>query len=252
MKRHGSRTSSLAGALALVLKMVCGAPALAGSGLIHLGAGDCAGAGSETAAITNSCTSNTGAITLYVSFSPPVPMNQFVGMAAAVDIFTNQSTLSPWWHAESGGCRQSKISVGFNFTSGPTTCTDFWSGQAFGGMDYGPDEAMLGPNTARLRAVCAISNELAGAITPSVEYYALAINISKAQSTGPGSCAGCTDKVCFVVNSVQLGQLPGVGDYTVTQGTQTVVTYNGGSGGSQCASVTNQKTTWGAIKSIYH
>jgi hypothetical protein len=238
-------------AVALMNLVLCAPPVSAGGGAIHIGFGDCAGAGSQTAAITNSCTSNNGGIVIYGSFSPSMPTPQFLGIEAGVDIFTSGITLSPWWHMESGGCRQSRIAASWNFTGGPYTCTDFWSGQGFGGMDYGPNEANLGSNTARIRLIAAVAEQFMGPISTGTEYYAFAISILKSQSTGPASCDGCLDRACFAFTYIEISQPAPTPDQEVTQGSQNVITYNGGVGGSVCAGANIQKGSWGHIKSIY-
>jgi hypothetical protein len=239
--------------LALAMSLALAGPAAA-AGDMNLGSGDCAPAGSSTNAIVNACQSNTGAITLVASYRPPMPVNQFEALEAAIDVFTSPALLSPWWHMESNpspGCRAGRISVNFNFTSGPFTCVDFWSGQALGGMDYGLNEAGFGPNTARIRVVSAVQEALAGSISTSTEYYAFSIVIQKNQSTGPGNCEGCMDRACFSLNSISLEQPAPVDPIVITRGTQTVVTYNGGTGGPNCAAAVVQKSSWGQIKAIY-
>jgi hypothetical protein len=251
LRPHVSR-HSLALLVISIAALACSAPrADAASGSIHLGVGDCAGAGSSTADFTNACTANTGVITLYGSFSPPQQMAQFLGFEAGVDIFTSGTSLSPWWHMEQGGCRSGKVSVSFDFTGGPYTCTDFFGGQGYGGSDYGINEANLGPNTVRLRMICAVAEQFMGPISSGTEYYGFAINISRAGSTGPGSCSGCLDRACFVFSYIELDEPATVGDYTVTQGSQNVVTYNGGVGGSVCAGANIHKGSWGSLKSIF-
>ena len=245
--------AGMASCVALAAGLALAGPAWA-AGDMNLGFGDCAPAGSATTAITNACQANTGVITLVASYRPPMPLNQFEALEGAVDVFTSPSLLSPWWHLESNpspGCRAGRVSVNFNFTSGPSTCIDFWSGQAIGGMDYGVNQAGLGPNTARIRVVGAVQEALAGAISPSTEYYGFSIVIQKTQSTGPGSCAGCSDRACFSLNSISLEQPAPIDNVVITRGTQTVVTYNGGTGGPNCAAAVVQKSSWGQIKAIF-
>ena len=223
-------------------------------GAIHLGAGDCSAAGSSTAAVTNACTSNTGAITLVASYSPPAPMPRFEALEADVVIFTNGATLSPWWHFEGSpapGCRAGRISVSADFTSYPGTCMDFWSGQAAAGLYVVANDANVGPGAAHIRVGLGVPESLMGSISPSIEYYGFSLTIQKNQSTGPGSCPGCLDRACFVLNSVALSQPAPVPDFVITQGTQNVVTYNGGTGGSNCTSAITQARSWGSIKAIY-
>jgi hypothetical protein len=221
---------------------------------MSIGAGDCAAAGVSTAAITNACNSNSGSITLYVSFQPPSPMGQFEALIADVDIYTSPTSLSPWWHMEQSpgpGCRAGKISVNANFTSGPTTCTDFWSGQATAGMVFGVNDLGLGPNTANIRVVAGVPEEMRGSINSGTDYYAFSLTILKTQSTGPGSCAGCSDRACFSLSGIALSQPAPIPDQIISKGVQTVVTYNGGTGGPNCAAAVVQRGSWGAIKAIY-
>jgi hypothetical protein len=222
---------------------------------MHLGWGDCAGAGSATAAFNNPCTSNTGAIPIIGSFNPPVPLTQMVAIECEIDIYTSATVMSPWWHMEtqpSSGCRASQIYVSFDFTNGPYTCNDVWNGQAAGGMEYLVNGMSLGANTANIVMVAAISDEFPARVDPSNEYYAFSLRLGRAQSSGPGSCAGCSDRACIVLNYLKLDQPAGVGDFTITQGDQSAITYNGGGGLAACASARTQKSSWGAIKAIYH
>ena len=251
---RGTVSRAVAAALIAALATIAGvAPAAADQGAIHLGAGDCYAAGSSTAALTNSCQSNTGLIKLVASFTPPVMIPQFCGLEAVVNVFSAGTTLSPWWHMESSpspGCRAGRISVSFDFTSGPGTCEDYWAGRAMGGMDYGVNKDGLGPNSARILMICAVDETTTGPINPPTEYYGFSIVIQRSQSSGVGSCEGCLDKACFALSYITLGQVAPLPEYTITQGVQQVVPYNGG-GGPNCAIATTQKSSWGAIKSIF-
>jgi len=243
--------------------LVFAAPAFA-QGHINMAWIDCVGSGAEAANVNNTCTSNTGlAGTLITSFQPPVDMPAFLGCAGVIDLQTNQSALNPWWHAETGGCRATKVSWTADFTAGPFSCIDVWAGQAGGGMDYAvpspgvPYPTGNGPNTARIRTLQAIAVPVPIFVSDPVaqtpnEYYAFKINISKAASTGTGNCAGCLDKTCFVFNSMSLSQPAPVPDVNLTSGPVTVATYNGGTGAALCPGATpNHKSTWGSVKALY-
>jgi hypothetical protein len=246
------------GALALIgaafLLATFAAPSLAGGGAIHLGFGDCAGAGSSTVSFTNACATNTGGVPIVASFNAPASMPRLTSLEAGLTFYTSGMSLSPWWHMESqpaGACRSGRISVGFDFTGGPYTCADFWGGRAMGGMEYLPNGLGSGTNTADIGLVCAIAEP--GPVDGSSEYYAFSVLISKALSTGPGSCAGCTDKACFVLDYIKLQQPAEMrADYTMTQGDQSAILYNGGTADAGCAAARAQKSSWGAIKAIYH
>src|SRR5438132_199873 len=120
-REYSCRPKLSAGLIALVLALVtlCSIRvefARADRGAIHLGVGDCSAAGSATAALTNACLSNTGVITLVASFTPPVTLARYCGLDSKIYIYTAGTTLSSWWHMESGashGCRAGKISSSF-------------------------------------------------------------------------------------------------------------------------------------------
>ena len=252
--RHGLWRRSLGPALgfALLLTAVLVRTATSAAGALHLGYGDCAGAGPATAALNNACSSNLGSIPIVASFSPPVGMNQLVAIEGGISVYTSGSTLSPWWHMEPNGCRADQISISFDFTNGPYTCNDIWGGQAIGAMFYTVNALGLGPNSANILFVAAVSEDHPVQVGTSSEYYGFTLRISRSQSAEPGSCAGCTERACFVFDYLKLDQPAGVGDFTLTQGDQSAIAYNGGGGIQACASARVQKGSWGAIKAIYH
>jgi hypothetical protein len=248
-------------AFLIVLGALLAAPAWAAGGAVHLGWGDCAGAGSSTAALSNACATNIGAIPLVCSFSPPTSISKFVSIEAQIDIYTSGTMLTPWWHLEtqpSNGCRAGMISASFDFVSGPYTCMDPWAGQAVGAMEYLVNGMGLGTNTANIVLTAAVADIYPIQLNSGTEYYAFTIRMGRGQSNGPGSCEGCADRACFVLNYLTLGQPAEANNpqslqgWTLTQGDQSAVTYNGGTGSSQCAAARTQKSSWGAIKAIYH
>jgi len=178
------KTLLMAGAL---LALTAGMASAAGG--INLSWTDCGAAG----ALNNSfaCTSNTmnGKIMIASAVSPAV-LDEFVGQESEMLIQTNQPALSPWWGLSSQAgfnCRgTTAVAAGFDFTSGPFTCTDPWSGAAAGGMNY--IGAFDGPNRAQLRTVCAIPGSTQ--IDDATEYYLFKITLLGAKTTGTGSCAG--------------------------------------------------------------
>ena len=233
--------------LAAALLVVGFATAQAQGG-IDLSWNDCGSFGVGNKSFTCASNTLTGAI-LFASAVAPVPMNQLVGQESEIILQTNTATLSPWWHLESGGCRgTTAVASGFDFTSGPFSCLDPWSGQAAGGMNYEPNYGA--PNRARLRTVCAIPGSTA--ITDSDEYYFFKVTLLGAKTVGNNSCAGCTDGVCIVLNSIKLVQVAGVGDYVVTNPiVRQHVTWQGGMFFFCPAGDPVQNRTWGSVKSMY-
>jgi hypothetical protein len=229
-----------------------GGEARAQGGMVNLGFADCAPAGAATSAITNTCLSNSGALALMISFSPPMPIRALVAVQADVNIFTTSSTLSPWWHFESSGCRSGKIAASADF-SGLSTCTPPWSGQVFAAMVYNPSDPELGGGAGQIRGAAGVIMGDSTSVSPSIEYYAFTLIIQRGGSSGPGSCGGCADRACFVVDNIKLSQPAWdlAEDVIITQGRQKAVTYNGGTGAINCPAAVQQKGSWGAIKAIY-
>jgi len=219
------------------------------AGGINLSWTDCGVAGTPNR--TSACNSNTGANTLIASAIAPVVMDQLNGMAGVMDLQTNQASLSPWWHLETGGCRGTSLSFNFNFAGGPFTCFDIWAGGASGGINA--TAAFGGPNRMRIRAVCAVPGSVPADNVSEMYIYSLLINMAK--TTGTGNCAGCTDGACIVLNSIQLTQPIGVGDYTLANAlNNNFVTWQSGGGGiaGGCPqAVPTQNKTWGSVKSLY-
>ncbi len=222
------------------------------AGGINLSWSDCgvAGVSGKTFAATG-CSTLSGAI-MIASAETGTEMPELNGEESVLDLETNQATLYPWWHLEAGGCRgPTAISSSFDFTGGPFTCIDPWSGQAAGGMNY--TAGYGGANRARIRTVAAIPGSTA--ISGTDEYYFFKITLLFAKSTGNGSCAGYTDGVCITFNSLKLTQpvdAPG-GDLTLTNSLfRNYVTFQSGGASIGCPGATpTRNRTWGSVKALY-
>jgi hypothetical protein len=217
---------------------------------------DCGATG--TADKTGACVSNTGAQALFVSFFPPAGEDSVEAMAAILDITSMSGLIPPWWNMETGGCRAGKISVSANFTGGPFSCTDFWNGQALGGLTYeAPFDSVnrqtsataLNVNHAWVRLVEAVQEALKGPVTPGTEYYLASLNIVNALTT---TCSGCSTPMCIVLNQVNLSEPAPAPDAVITTpplGGRNIVTWQGA--GANCAAVPVKNKTWGQVKSLY-
>jgi len=245
------RVLSLSRMLVATAALLVVASAAYAQGGINLSWGDCGSAG--TASKTFACNTNTltGAI-MVASAVAGVPMANLDGEESEIILQTNQAALSNFWQMQAGGCRQNQISASFDFTGGPFTCIDAWSGGASGGMNYTPNFGA--PNKAQIRTICAIPGD--EAITGTDEYYFYKITLLGTKITGNGSCAGCTDGACIAFTSLKLTQTPGTGaDVLLTNPMlrQYVTWQTGGanvSGGCPAA-VPTHSTTWGSVKSLY-
>jgi len=224
---------------------------------INLGWNDCPSGVTYTLARTSLCTANTGNNILIGSYMPPAGVNAVSANEVVIDLQTGGATLAPWWSLRSTaplGCRTSSMTQSGDFTSSPTTCTDYWQGGASGGVS---SDAPVG-NRARIKVLEALpaGSPLIGPVTEGTEYYSFKVTINNAKTTGLGACAGCSDEACIVLNMIRLNQPlpdppvtiinPVVSQHVIWQAWTTPDPNNA------CPAVTPaRKTTWGSIKAIY-
>jgi len=232
--------------------LVLGASVASAAG-VNLSWNDCGLAGQLNA--TFACNTNTGLpFPAIASYVPPAGVDQFLGLSAQIDITTDQPNLPDWWKHGTGQCRGTTgLTVSFDFTSGPFTCADVFGGQAAGGFAY--DVGFGSPARARFRIQAAIPADTAVPIDPSTEYYAFKANFARGKTTGTGSCAGCTNSACIVLNEIQLFQpLEAGNDPQITNpADRDYVTWQAPpSGPAGCPLTTpTRSTTWGQVKSLY-
>src|SRR5437762_1656777 len=102
---------------------------------INLAWDDCGAAGTDTKRFA--CDGNTGTpFSLIGSFIPSAQLNGVVAADATILVIPS-NTFPDWWKFGSAECRGAMgLTSSFDFTFGPFTCTDPWSGQAFSAMTY--------------------------------------------------------------------------------------------------------------------
>jgi hypothetical protein len=223
------------------------------AGGVNLSWNNCGAAGA--ASRTSACTNNAQAGSLFISATPPVDMNSANGQTSTVDIQTTAAALSPWWNMNGvTGCvgRTTAWSCNMDFTGGPAECNDPWAGQASPGANY--VSAFEGvPNRARGKGTGAIPGITP--ITADTEWGICKLNIGGARTIGTGSCAGCLDGACFVLNDVFLTQPIGLGDYHISNPIDRQHVSWQASGASiagGCPGATPaRQATWGSVKSLY-
>jgi hypothetical protein len=236
---------------------------------VNLGWSDCGPAGQVDR--TFACGTNAGTNLMVGSFDPPVPLTQVVAIEAVVDLISQSLTLPDWWKVKNppgklGFCRNGALTGNADFTGGPFTCVDLFAGGASGGIGAMLYPFPANPNLttgsfadslrwARINMVYAIPQPGPTlAVDPGIQYYAFKLSVSNAKSTGVGSCAGCAEPVCIVLNQIRLSQPLGVGNFDVTTpiaGQTRTITWQGGPGQSTCDLVPTRRATWGQIKSLY-
>ncbi|MFN8589520.1 MAG: hypothetical protein U0704_17140 [Candidatus Eisenbacteria bacterium] len=235
---------------ALVIGMLVTGASLVSAASVNLAWNDCIGDGGVQNK-TFACASNTGNHDLYGSFVPPAGITAMTGLEAVLDLLTADPAFTNWWRMFSAGsCRQSSLSV--NFFPGPNmaNCVDYWQSQASGGI--GAYTVGFGgtTNRARILLVGATAPANATSVDPNLEYYGFTLRINSAKTVGTGACTGCTDKVCIVLNSINLTQPVGVGDQKITSGVNQIATWQS-ENSSTCLPVPARNRTWGQVKSLY-
>jgi hypothetical protein len=220
---------------------------------INLSWDDCGTAG--TLNKTFACNANTGAPFVMVgSFDPPAGITDFLGISAQIDITTDQPTVPDWWKHGTGQCRGTNgIATDFNFNSGPFTCVDVYAGAAAGGFAY--DVGFGTPNRARFRIQCAVPIDNRVPLDAGTEYYAFKATLLRAKTTGTGSCVGCENPACIVLNEIQLFQPPENANdpFIFNPISRNYVTWQTPpEGPAGCPQTTpTQSKTWGQVKSLY-
>ena len=215
---------------------------------IDLSWNDCGTSGAQNQAFACE-TGGGGAFTMVASFSPPSGVDQYLGLSSQIDVFTDSAELSDWWKHGSSQCRGTNgLVVGFDFTTGPFACTDFFLGHAVGGFAY--DVGFGGPERARLRVQCAVPIDLAGPVTAGVEYYAYKVNLARSNAAGAAACAGCGTSACIVLDEIQLFQ---PSDARICGYSAAELTWQPpASGPAGCPYATQTRSsTWGRVKSLY-
>jgi hypothetical protein len=212
--------------------------------------------GTAPAPATNkvfACASNAGTNNMYASFDPPAGVTELNGNNLLIDLQSATNPLPQWWRFKNAGtCRATSLSANTVFAASGA-CVDPWSGGSPGIAAY-VENPGGDPQRARIAGSISITT---GAPAPSgQEYYSLIVAINNAKTIGTGSCAGCQDPVCLVLNEIKLTQPAGTagGSPVITNPlTSNFVTWQGGAiGGAGCPGATPAvNRTWGSVKAIY-
>jgi hypothetical protein len=169
-----------------------------------------------------------------------------------VDFTSVAPALPDWWKHGTGLCRGSAaLAVSFDFTTSTFNCSDTWQGQAVGGYLY--EAGFSVPNRARLLIQCAVPLDAPIAVDDASEYYAYRISITRSKSSGTGSCAGCAEQMCVVLNEMQLFQPDELGNNPKisTPKDRNYVTWQSASVPGCPLSTPTRNSSWGQVKSLY-
>jgi hypothetical protein len=247
-------------ALSLALVLVA-TSAHAGSG-INLRWNACLGDGG-TQNRDFACDTNSGTDMLVCSFELSADIPEATGLEIAITLVAGAPVLPAWWSFKNvGSCRMN--SLGFNTSISPlaTSCVDWASGQATGGIAaYNIGIGSFGPNSARIIAALAVPASF-GDLIAGQEYFSANITINHAKTVGTGACSGCTVPMCIVFGSQKVTTPVAANDRILTGATNGVDSYYatwqggysipiGGADKSCPYPVPTRRTSWGAVKTLY-
>lgn len=244
---HGAPVRSL---LALAAALLLCAPPRAIAGGFDL-AWDRCWPGGGTSARESACDTDAGSQTLVGSFVLPADQPRFVGIEVKLSIEAEGASLPDWWSFFNGdACRAAALSASFDFMAfDQGSCTDPWSGQAFGGIAAYHTAHTQPPvpdgraNEGELVLAAAMANPVA--LHAGTEYYAFRLTISNAGTVG--GCGGCATPVCVSLVQIRSGEAGG-SYQTLTRGLSNDRV--GWQHGASCEPVV-QNRTWGQVKTLY-
>ena len=208
------------------------------------------------------CNTNLGTNVLVGTFeTKPAGLAQTSGNEVVIDLGSASAVLPAWWQMKNAGtCRATSLAMNFTVSATAVNCADWAQAQSAGGIGA-YNIGVRGPNTARVVAAIAVPPSALQDLVGGQEYFSFNLTINNTKSVGTGSCAGCSDPVCIVFNSINLTTpvlqnnvlLTGPSnstdaDFCTWQGGAGVVV--GGTPGCGAATPTQNKT-WGAVKALY-
>lgn len=209
---------------------------------------------------TFACNVNTGSNLLVTSFILDADQADVSGNELVLDFLSTSDPVPAWWEFRAPvNCRSTSLLTNTVFTD--NVCFDWAAGQAAGGVgsysgDAGPGGWTIDPNVIsrhrRLKIAIAVPPTALGQLVAAQEYYSTNVIVNNAKTVGTGACAGCTDPVCIVFNSVKLTTPIAAND--VTLGTpnspgSNIVTWQAAV--ADCQLVPTRNATWGRVKSLY-
>lgn len=224
----------------------------------------CAGAGGATATETFTCNNNTTpggdgiSFRLVGSFTPALPMSDFNGLAAIVDVSTSGTALPAWWQLGAGECREGSLTANLGYAA-PGLCTSPFATGSLMSSNVAWVTGYLSPNRARLYVD--VHSDVPKAIVNNVRYTAFDLRLDAAHTLDDGepACPDCCVPLCLLFAHVQLFGANGAGEGIGAASPEALAGWNGqatsGTPGG-CFVVGGcptpaARSTWGAIRSVY-
>jgi hypothetical protein len=249
--------------LSLVAAMLCGASVAVAAPGLSLSWQSCRGEGTGSSNRAFACDVNTGASeVLVVSFELPADLAQVSGNEVVLDLLSQSDPMPAWWDFKNAGaCRLT--SLVFNQVADPNNvvCVDWAQGGSTGGIgaystgtpaSMGNIDPALAPRHRRCVIALAVPPNALQDLVAGTEYFACNLTIDHAKTVGTGSCAGCSQPMCIVLQALNV-TTPVLANNIYIGNPSTpasnIVTWQGV--GPNCLAVPTRNATWGQVKALY-
>jgi hypothetical protein len=158
-----------------------------------------------------------------------------------------------WWRADGNGCRPGSVIATQDATISPS-CHTLWDGRSDVLSVFAVQPVDGSPNRILFNGGAAVSASMAIPGDGSTEYGVLKLTVSRAKSSGAGSCAGCMTSACLTLNEINFQpaaiDLPWTRYTNPTTDGSNVVQWQSTS--SSCSGSGPAKNrSWGAVKALY-
>jgi len=188
---------------------------------------------------------------LVCSFKNSTVLTGFGGTQVTIDIDVAGGTISPFWEVGAGGCRDGALSAPATLsTVSATGCTNTFT---VGGADpLGQNDTpdIIAQNgRIHYRAIHVRKTTVVDLPPPTSAGGYIANNVLLAMAGNDGTCAGCEQPACLVLNEVQYFSTQEV-RYVVQPELRNWITFQGGNGTCPGATPT-RNSTWGRVKALY-
>lgn len=200
------------------------------------------------------CDTDFGSHTLVASFKLDQPISELFFVDAVLDfIVADNQTVPPWW--EIFDCRFGGVFGDATIDPSAVNCTDWSGGVGGGGLIGFNHEGSIAPadTASHRRMIVAVGANPPGVnVNANQDYFLFNLIIDNVSTTDPGGCAGCSQPVCIVLNSLRflntLNSVTVLGAPNVAG--SNFATWQGGNG-ANCTAVPAKRSTWGQVKALY-
>lgn len=223
---------------------------------------DCEGDGGVDN-ITFACASNVGNRAFQTAVTLTTDLLDVLSTEITIDLVgQNAPVLPPWWSLRDNatlgylGCRPIGSTQAITIAAfDGASCPDMFA--LAGSMNIAgfiPDKVIVG--SGRILSVNAVPSTspvalvLADNPAGNGTWNTGRFNLNSQKTVGTPSCAGCTEPVCIVLNSVNITTVGNLNNRLCSGGAPLDrVTWQGA--GADCQSVPVKNVSWGRVKSLY-